>query len=209
MLKVKQQRSQDRRRQILQAATRVFGEKGVHATTLTAISQAAGVPLASLYDYFRDKTRLLAAVPQANFEEFYATADARVATTRDPLQQVQAFFLHTLEYIESNPGWGRVFFLEIWPSALVREPEVRKAVDAYAKRLIDILENGVRNGYLSRRIDPHLLMAMILGSMTHLVAIWLLYDRPYDLRAQGRRMLKMLLPAVTRAHVGRRKQTGR
>lgn len=199
MLKIKQQRSQDRRKKILRAATRVFGDRGVHATTLTAVSRAAGVPLASLYDYFRDKTQLLAAVPQANFEEFYTSSDALLASIEDPVERVRSFFLHTLQYIESNPSWGRVFFLEIWPSSLVREPPVREAVDAYAKRLIEILREGVRKRQLARDTDPYVLMSVFLGAMTHLVSVWLLYNRPYGLRAQGDKILALLLPTIQRA----------
>jgi AcrR family transcriptional regulator len=205
MLKVKQQRSQDRRKKILRAATRVFGEKGVHGATLTAISRAAGVPLASLYDYFPDKTQLLAAIPQANFEEFYNSSDALIASMQDPVEQVEAFILHTLEYIELNPAWGRVFFLEIWPSALVRDPSVRNSVDVYGKRLIDILKAGIKNKSLARGIDPYLLMSVFLGSMTHLVAVWLLYGRPYNLSARGRKMLNLLLPTIERAQSVRRR----
>ena len=122
LLKIKQKRSLQRRRAIIDAATRVFGEKGVHAATLTDVSHAAGVPLSSIYDYFEDKVRLLTSLPEATFEEFYAQVDTLIATVSDPSQKLSVFYRETLRYIERNPAWARVFFLEIWPSVLVMEP---------------------------------------------------------------------------------------
>ncbi|WP_338822159.1 helix-turn-helix domain-containing protein [Bradyrhizobium septentrionale] len=64
-LKLKQQRSRDRREQILSAATKLFGERGIDGTSLTDIAAAAKVPLSSLYDYFEDKRRWCSMCPRA------------------------------------------------------------------------------------------------------------------------------------------------
>lgn len=196
MLKPKQKRSRERRRNILLAATTVLGEKGVHAATLTEISQAAGLSLPSLYDYFANKTELLAEIPQANFDEFYAEINPVLAASDDPLEQLRLFYLRTLAYIERNPAWARVFFVDIWPGALATEARVREAVDDYARRIIRIISDGIERGKLSDRNDPYLLTSILLGTMTHMVAVWLLYDRPYDLAARGEQALDLLLPIV-------------
>ena len=71
-LKLKQKRSQERRQKIVAAATRLFGRRGIAQTSLTDIARVAGVPLSSLYDYFKDKQDLVAAVPEANYLALYA-----------------------------------------------------------------------------------------------------------------------------------------
>lgn len=196
LLKVKQKRSLERRNAIVAAATKVFGTKGVHTATLTDIGAAAGVPLSSLYDYFEDKTRLLASLPQATFEEFYAVVDPMIEAEPDPREKLRVFYLETLRYMERKPAWARVFFLEIWPSVLVTEPEVRTAVDGFGRRVIDIIKHGIRDKQIAPVTDPYLLMSIILGSMTHLVAVWLLYQRPFVLTTQGKRALALLMPSL-------------
>lgn len=206
LLKIKQRRSAARRQAILAAATKVFGEKGVHAATLTDISAAAGVPLSSLYDYFADKTRLLAALPQATFQRFYSHVDPLIAAADDPREKLRVFYIETLRYMEREPAWARVFFLEIWPSVLVAEPEVRAAVDGFARRVIDIIDQGIAEGRLAKTNDPRLLMSIILGSMAHIVAVWLLYRRPFRLRDQGERALALLLPVIAGGAKGRHRR---
>jgi AcrR family transcriptional regulator len=202
LLKVKQRRSLQRRQSILDAAVKVFGEKGVHAATLTDIGNEADVPLSSLYDYFADKTSLLASLPAATFEEFYAVVDPKIAAKSEPREKLRVFYLETLRYMERNPAWARVFFLEIWPSVLVTEPEVRAAVDGFGRRIVHIIERGIAERKLARSNDPYLLMSIILGSMTHIVAVWLLYGRPFGLTTQGERALALLLPTVVPASKG-------
>lgn len=199
LLKIKQKRSLDRRQAILDAAINVFGEKGVHAATLTNISSEAGVPLSSLYDYFEDKTRLLASLPAATFEAFYAHVDPLIAAAAGPREKLRVFYIETLRYMEANPAWARVFFLEIWPSVLVTEPDVRQAVDGFGRRVIAIVEEGIADGELAPTNDPYLFMSIFLGSMTHIVAVWLLYERPFHLTAQGERAVALLRPTLTAA----------
>jgi len=80
MLKLKQARSQERRRRILDAATRVIGEHGLARASLTDVARRAAVPLPSLYDYFADKEALIAAVLVRGFDGLRAA----VAGDADP-----------------------------------------------------------------------------------------------------------------------------
>ena len=48
-----------RRNQILAAATKVFAEKGFHATTIKDIANEAGIAHGTIYNYFENKTALM------------------------------------------------------------------------------------------------------------------------------------------------------
>lgn len=193
-VKIRQQRSQERHRRILDAATRIFGERGIAVATLTDVARAAGVPLPSLYDYFRDKEDLIAAVPARNFEELYAILDGHGGGAC--AARLERLYLATFDYIADNPGWGRVFFLEIWPSALAGHPAIRRAIDEYARRYLAILKEGIAAGEFRRGLDPHLAMSLLMGAMSQLTAVWLLYGEPYDLRAKGAAAFAALRPII-------------
>ena len=188
-LKLKQKRSRERRQRIVAAATRLFGRHGIAQTSLTDVARRAGVPLTSLYDYFRDKRDLVAAVPEANYAALYAQlAAARSGATSPPSdarQQLRDIFVRNLEYIRANPDWGRVFFLEIWPSAAIAEARIRRAVDRYGMRYVELIRGAIASGAYDRRLDPYLAMSMLMGGLCHLTAVWLLYRQPYDLVERG------------------------
>lgn len=48
-----------RRNQILEAATKVFAEKGFHPTTIKDVAREAGIADGTIYNYFENKTALL------------------------------------------------------------------------------------------------------------------------------------------------------
>src|SRR5215213_4717453 len=48
-----------RRSQILDAATKVFAQRGFHRTTIRDVAKAAGVADGTIYNYFENKTALL------------------------------------------------------------------------------------------------------------------------------------------------------
>ena len=192
-LKLKQQRSRDRRRRIIAAATRLFGAKGIDRTTLTEIAGQAEVPLSSIYDYFEDKQALVLEVPEENFDALYRkTEPLLLEGSSDPVEQLRITYLSNFEYIRDNPGWGRVFFLEIWPSVIAAEPRIRKSVDRYALRYVQLIRQAVRSGAYRKNLDPYLAMSLLMGGMCHVTAVWLLYGRKYDLVKKGKAVFATL-----------------
>jgi AcrR family transcriptional regulator len=191
-LKLKQQRSREKREQILAAATRLFGEKGIDGTSLTDIAGAARVPLPSIYDYFEDKRALVLQVPQDHFAALYRKTEPLLLKGGDAVEQLRITFLTNFEYISANPNWGRAFFLEIWPSVVAAEPQIRKAVDKYALRYVQLIKQAIRAGTYRNNLDPYVAMSLLMGGMCHVTAVWLLYGRKYDLVRKGKLLFTTL-----------------
>ena len=191
-LKLKQQRSRDRRQNILAAATKLFGEKGIDRTSLTDIAATAKVPLSSIYDYFEDKTALVLRVPEENFAALYERTEPLLRRGGDAVEQLRITYLSNFEYISENPTWGRVFFLEIWPSVTAAEPEIRTSVDRYALRYVQLIKEAIRSGTYRRTLDPYIAMSLLMGGMCHVTAVWLLYGRKFDLAKKGKTVFATL-----------------
>jgi len=209
-LKLAQQRSRDRRERIVRAATRLFGRRGIARTSLTDVAKLARVPLPSVYDYFRDKQDLVAAVPEENYLALYERLTAGAAgATRSPRRQLRAAYLANLDYIRDNPDWGRVFFLEIWPSAAVGQARIRRAVDRYGLRYVELIRRAVAIGEYHKNLNPYLAMSLLMGGLCQLTAVWLLYRRPYDLVSRGTEMFDFAEKAFLRNHPGRKAPTKR
>lgn len=60
------------RRAILEAAQRIFVDKGVGSTSMTDIAKAAGVTKSLIHHHFGSKDELWRAVKQASFEQYFA-----------------------------------------------------------------------------------------------------------------------------------------
>ncbi len=186
VLKLKQARSKERRQAILKAATKLFGERGIDGTSLTEIARVAKVPLPSLYDYFKDKHALVLDVPEENFIALSERTDPLLTRgEKSPVDQLRIMYLTNFEYINENPGWGRVFFLEIWPSVKASAPRIRKSVDQYANRYVDLAKKAIKAGLYRKSLDPYIAMTLLMGGMCQLTAVWLIYGRKFDLVEKG------------------------
>lgn len=175
------------------AATRLFGRRGIAQTSLTDVARATSIPLSSLYDYFRDKPDLVAAVPEENYRILYERlTDSKAVRHGGPKAELRAIFHENLRYIQANPDWGRVFFLEIWPSAAAGEPRIRKTVDSYGLLYVELVRRATAVGEYRRDLDPYLAMSLLMGGMCHLTAVWLLYRQPYDLVRRGLELFDFL-----------------
>jgi AcrR family transcriptional regulator len=80
-----------RRRQIADAAVKLFVDRGFHKTTTREIARAAGISIGSLYEYFTCKEDILYLVCEfihSEMEQGVAKAMAKAAGGRDALAKV-------------------------------------------------------------------------------------------------------------------------
>ncbi len=76
----RQERSRRRVEDLLDAAARLVVERGVDALTTRDIAEAAGAPVASLYQYFADKEDVLLALAQRDMDEMDTQVAADLAS---------------------------------------------------------------------------------------------------------------------------------
>ncbi|MBE9553516.1 MAG: TetR/AcrR family transcriptional regulator [Proteobacteria bacterium] len=82
--KVLRTAGRERRRAFVEAATRLFLEKGFHAVSIDAIVKAAGGSKASLYSYFGNKEALFGAVVEERARHFLETVTTGTAAAKSP-----------------------------------------------------------------------------------------------------------------------------
>ena len=100
-----QKRSAIRMAKVLQAAERMLEEAGPEKTSIPALAKAAGVPRASIYQFFPDKYALfahLAEIHMARLAEFLVLSKD-VARTRTWRTWVESVVAVAAEYYNSTP----------------------------------------------------------------------------------------------------------
>jgi TetR/AcrR family transcriptional regulator len=158
---------EERRRQLIGHAIRLFGQRGYEGTSLEAVAEAAGVRKQTLLYYFPGKEELfdacvdeLAARLASTLEQALEGEDER----ERPERVIHAIFRLAEEWPEFPP-----FVRE----ASRRGPEVIARVagvlEPLRKRALGYLERGMDDGTF-RRQDPTLLLFMlytaVVGSLT-------------------------------------------
>ena len=84
-----------RRQDILNAATKVFGEKGFHSATLDEIAQEAEFAKGTLYLYFESKEDILASIIGTAMEEWKESACSALSGKRPMREELTEMFKMT------------------------------------------------------------------------------------------------------------------
>src|SRR5437588_11682086 len=90
----------DKRRQILDAAVRVFARQGFHATRVADIADEAGVAYGLVYHYFRSKDQVLNELFSERWSLLLATIEETDGQTppRDRLAAVAGFLVDSYRH---------------------------------------------------------------------------------------------------------------
>ncbi|MGQ0430803.1 MAG: TetR/AcrR family transcriptional regulator [Microthrixaceae bacterium] len=104
---------EQRRDEILVAATRTFAKKGFHATTIGDVAKAAGISYGSIYWYFESKDALFHALMDHQEGALRAHIDRTVAELADGIDGVTFFrssVRATFEFFEADRDAVRLLF---------------------------------------------------------------------------------------------------
>jgi AcrR family transcriptional regulator len=165
-----------KRRQLLEAAVRVFAAKGFHAARVGDIAAEAGVAHGLLYHYFRSKDELLETV----FRDTWTAMLARfseVEESDDPapekLRKLVALVLRTWR---RDQNLVRVLVREV-----TRSPHLSMEVDEVAGAFAAIervVAKGQGEGELRERVDPRLAAVVVYGAVEEILTGWVLGQLP-------------------------------
>ncbi len=168
--------AEDKRRQLLDAAVRVFARKGFHASRVGDIAEEAGVAHGLLYHYFKSKDEVLQAVFHENWNLLVARIES-VEETEEPagdqLRHISAIVLRTWLHL---PDVVRVVIQEFGrsPELAERIGELTLPIDALQR----VIARGVENGEFRQNIDPIFAATVVYGSIDELLTGWVLGRLP-------------------------------
>src|SRR5438874_12584231 len=91
-----------RRNQILDAATKVFAEKGFHPTTIKDIAREAGIADGTIYIYFENKTALMLGILDRMNESEQRDVDFSQFTEGDFRSFMKAYIQHRLQVFKAD-----------------------------------------------------------------------------------------------------------
>jgi AcrR family transcriptional regulator len=167
---------EDKRRQILGAAVRVFARKGFHASRVGDIAEEAGVAHGLLYHYFDSKDAVLEAV----FHENWSVLLMRIGSVEetdepaaDQLRHIATIILRTWLHL---PDVVRVVIQEFG-----RSPELAERIGDLAQPIElfqRVIERGIARGEFREDIDPRVAATIVYGGIDELLTGWVLDRLP-------------------------------
>ena len=163
----------DKRRQILDAAVRVFARQGFHSTRVADIADEASVAYGLVYHYFKSKDEVLNELFSERWSLLLAAieeADRSEATPRAKLEAVAGFIVDSYRH---EPDLMKVIIVEVTRAAnsfgRTHLPEIRRAYDSIGK----IVADGQMQGAFRSDVDPAFASMSFYGAIEQLLSGWI------------------------------------
>lgn len=173
----------DKRREILQAAVRVFARSGFFNSKVSDVAKHAGVADGTIYLYFRNKDDLLISLFDQTMSEFVARATEAIATTTDVVEKLRRLaFLH-LNSLGRNRELAIVFQIELRHSSKFMSRFSKTRLADYFDLIRKIVREGQRKGRFRRDLHEKIATKCFFGALDEMVTNWILSPRRYDLGA--------------------------
>lgn len=164
----------DRRRQILDAAVRVFARQGYHTSRVSDIADEAGVAYGLMYHYFRSKDELLDTLFSERWELMLAAiraADAREgATAREKLDEIAGFIVGSYRH---DPALMKVIIVEVTRAANSFGQTHLAAIRTAYELIAGIVGRAQRSGELRNDIDPLFAAMAFYGVVEQALTAWI------------------------------------
>jgi AcrR family transcriptional regulator len=160
-----------RRKAAIDAAARIFAERGYHGASTQDIANLLGIRQASLYYYFPSKEAALEEVCALGTAGFIETAEVIADSEASAEERLRRLLEAQITPLQDRPDYVLTFLNERkW---LPRES--RRRIGRLSRRLEAIFErivrDGMSNGEFRRDLDPRLTVLGLLGMMIA-VAAW-------------------------------------
>lgn len=197
-------RSLKRKRQILDAASRVFRRRGLHASGMRDIAAELGMHVGNLYYYFRNKEELLAFCQEDSLSGLLGLARETLEADEPPDRQLRRLIVgHVVLLNEDTPG--SLAHLEV--EALTGEwrEKILAKRETYETVLHEIIQNGVDQS-LFQAEDPRLAAMAILGSLNWTVK-WFRRDGALSAEEVGHAFADQILSGLSRRETLRGRRT--
>jgi TetR/AcrR family fatty acid metabolism transcriptional regulator len=193
----KQDVSEERKSQILDAAMETFREKGFHKTRMSDIAESSGLSKGSLYWYFDSKDALILKLIDRVFE--FEIKDLTALLTDDRSAEERL-------YIYTERGGQDIIKMLKWMPLVYdflalafRQDTIKNAIQRYYKKNLDLLVTLTQQGIDAGEFNPgsaqeaaYAIGAIIEGT----VMLWLYDPAQIDILAHIKSSTKLLIKGL-------------
>jgi TetR/AcrR family transcriptional regulator, acrAB operon repressor len=197
------------REQLLDAAEKVFRERGVTRTSLAEVATAAGLTRGAVYWHFKDKAALFTAM----CERATLPLDAMLAatggeSTDDPLGVLSELMIGALRHLATDPRAQAVFEVIFHKAekcgelAEVFERRERERCDCLLQ-VERLVRRAIDLGMLPNDTDAALATQLLHACVGGLMREWVLDQKAYDLKKVAPTLVECIIAGIV-AHPPRR-----
>lgn len=186
-----------RKEEIVQAAFKVVGSKGVRALTISAIAETAGMSEANIYRHFGGKDDIFAALTDFIGTAVMGKAAAVAGGSRKPLEKLETIFLSHISLIAEHPGITRfVFSDDVHLGHRNIADKLALRIGNYIETITGVIAAGIVEGELKPGLSPRETALTFLGMIQFTALRWSIGNASFDIRLEAEKLWQNFMNLV-------------
>lgn len=154
----------DRREAIIDAAVRLFHERGYSNTSMQNIADAVGLLKGSLYYYITSKEDLLFEIHERFMNVLIEKTESRkAAADLPPRERLEGVIIDLLQLIRDYRAYVEVFFRERYSMEGSRWDAIHERRKRYEAVVREIIRDGQRDGSFRADLDEQIVSFGLFG----------------------------------------------
>jgi AcrR family transcriptional regulator len=182
------------RSRMLEAASALFDEHGVHATRVAEICERADVAQKTFFNHFASKAQLLRALAEEGLEQLLADIESARLNGTSTQERLALFFDSVAAHAAPAGPMHRELLTELIHAIHESGNESDQARRLHAA-FGALVSDGIRAGDVTRRHVPETLTEMVMGAYYALMFNWANLDG-YPIEEKARATAAFLADAL-------------
>jgi TetR/AcrR family fatty acid metabolism transcriptional regulator len=185
---------------IIEAAAKLFAEQGYVAATVSQIARLAKVSDATVYEHFGGKEGILMQIPARWVSENAPVLEDHLFGIKGAVNKIRKYVWEYAKNVAENPTYAKVVFFYIKTNEDFQKTDAHAVVRNSFRKIVDLIEQGIKDGEIRSDIDPYSARMLILGTLEHMFIRWLLKGCKYDLFEQLEKTFSLIEFALKADH---------
>ena len=160
------ERAEQRRDDIIDAAARVFADKGYHEAGISDVAAEIGIAHGTIYRYFGSKQEIGERVLSRVLQRLAQTLLQESPTESDTLEQYREQIVRLInglfDLYERNPDHMHFFQQQ---SMTIDAGRIGDALDSFTEFIEQFMVNGIQKGFLRSDLDAEVMSQSFVGVM--------------------------------------------
>lgn len=187
------------RKEILQAAEKVFAAKGFFQATMSEIAEAAEFGTGTLYKFFKSKEELYFTLIDEKVEEINVPVKGELLKKAPAIERIRNILRLQLDFIERNRDFFRIYASEgsrfEWTVMDSCGKQIHEKMVAYIHLLAQVIKQGIKEGEF-KPLDPVDMAHAFEGIVHSFIFEWLISPQAYPLISKMDTVLEIFLRGV-------------
>jgi TetR/AcrR family fatty acid metabolism transcriptional regulator len=167
----------DKHKKIVQAAIKIFAEKGFFSARISEIAREANVADGTIYLYFNNKYDILVTIFEDEMGKIIARVKHELSLYDDPREKLRIFARFHLGIVEENRHLAEVIQVELRQNSKFMREYRNKKFAEYINLISSIVREGQAEGVFRDDVSPGIFKRAFFGAVDEMSRFWVLSSR--------------------------------